>query len=78
MVNSDLFTTGTRSLERTDVPDVLDGLAGTRFLLRGYPASDTGKLLLILISRYIEKLDGFWTYDEALIGDLTAYIRRNL
>jgi hypothetical protein len=29
MVNSDLFTTGTRSLERTDVPDVLDGLAGS-------------------------------------------------
>ena len=55
-MNSDLFTTGTRSLERTDV---LDGLAGTRFLLRGYPASDTGKLLLILISRYTEKLDGF-------------------
>jgi hypothetical protein len=55
MVNSDLFITGTRTLERTSVPDVLDGLAGTRFSLRGYPESDTEKFLLILISRYIEK-----------------------
>lgn len=55
MVNSDLFITGTRSLEGTSVPDVLDGLAGTRFSLRGYPESDTEKLLLVLISRYIEK-----------------------
>ncbi|SDJ39900.1 hypothetical protein SAMN05216226_10322 [Halovenus aranensis] len=55
MVNTDLFTTGTRSLEETTVPDVLDALAGTRFTLRGYPESDTEKLLLVLISRYIEK-----------------------
>ncbi len=55
LVNSDLFITGARSLERTTVPDVLDGLAGTRFLLRGYPESNSEKLLLILISRYIEK-----------------------
>lgn len=55
LVNTDLFTTGTRSLEETTVPDVLDSLAGTRFTLRGYPESDTEKLLLVLISRYIEK-----------------------
>lgn len=55
MVNSDLFITGTRSLENTEVPAVLDGLSGTPFSLHGYPKSDTEKLLLILISRYIEK-----------------------
>lgn len=55
LVNSDLFKTGTKPLEQTTVPDVVDGLAGTRFTLRGYPESDTEKLLLILISRYIEK-----------------------
>ncbi|MFC7072891.1 DICT sensory domain-containing protein [Halovenus rubra] len=55
LVNSDIFITGTRSLEQTRVPEVLDGLAGVRFSLRGYPESNTEKLLLILISRYIEK-----------------------
>jgi hypothetical protein len=55
MVNSDLFITGTRTLERTRVPDVLNGLAGNRFTLRGYPVSNTEKFLLVLISRYIEK-----------------------
>lgn len=55
MVNSDLFITGARTLEQTAVPDVLDGLAGTSFSLRGYPESNSEKLLLILISRYIEK-----------------------
>lgn len=55
MVNSDLFMTGTQPLEQTTVPDVIDGLAGIRFTLRGYPESDSEKLLLILISRYIEK-----------------------
>jgi len=55
LVNSDLFITGTRKLERTRVPAVLDGLAGTRFSLRGYPESNSEKLLLILISRYIER-----------------------
>lgn len=55
MVNSDLFITGTRPLEQTTVPDVIDGLAGTQFTLRGYPQSGTEKLLLILLSRYIEK-----------------------
>lgn len=55
LVNSDLFMTGTKQLEDTAVPDVIDGLAETRFSLRGYPASDSEKLLLILISRQIER-----------------------
>ena len=55
LLNSDLFITGVRRLEGTEVPDVLDGLSETRFTLRGYPESNSEKLLLILISRYIEK-----------------------
>jgi hypothetical protein len=56
MVNSDLYITGGRTLEATDVPDVIDGLTETPFSLRGYPASNKEKLLLILISRHIERL----------------------
>ena len=55
MVNSDLYLTGTRGLDRTTVPDVIDQLTDVRFSLRGYPDSDTEKLLLILISRHIER-----------------------
>lgn len=55
LINSDLFITGTRTLEGTTLPAVLEGLSGTRFQLKGYPKSDTEKLLLILISRHIEK-----------------------
>jgi hypothetical protein len=56
MVNSDLFITGARKLDTTTVPDVIDGLTDVPFRLRGYPESDTEKLLLILISRHIERL----------------------
>lgn len=55
MVNSDLYKTGTRSLEETTVPAVIDKLTDVRFSLRGYPASGSEKLLLILISREIER-----------------------
>jgi hypothetical protein len=55
MVNSDLYVTGTRELEETTVPAVIDELTDVRFSLRGYPESDTEKLLLILISRQIER-----------------------
>jgi hypothetical protein len=55
-VNSDLYTTGTVGLDDLTVPDVLAGLRETLFTLRGYPESNTEKLLLILISRYIERL----------------------
>jgi hypothetical protein len=56
MVNSDLYVTGTRKLAETEVPDVIDGLAGAPFTLRGYPTSNSEKLLLVLISRHIERL----------------------
>jgi len=56
MVNSDLYSTGTVGLAETDVPDVIDGLADVPFTLRGYPESNSEKLILILISRHIERL----------------------
>lgn len=55
MVNSDLYSTGTRGLDKTTVPDVIDKLTDMRFSLRGYPKSNSEKLLLILISRHIER-----------------------
>jgi len=56
MINSDLFITGTRDMVATEVPDVIDGLTEVPFTLRGYPDSNKEKLLLILISRHIERL----------------------
>lgn len=56
MANSDLYITGARQLEDVEVPAVIDGLAELPFRLRGYPESNSEKLLLITISRYIERL----------------------
>ncbi|WP_251344297.1 DICT sensory domain-containing protein [Haloplanus halophilus] len=56
LVNSDLYTTGTKRLEDVTVPAVLEGLAETPFRVRGYPASHSEKLPLIVMSRYIERL----------------------
>lgn len=56
MVNSDLYITSTDSLETTDVPAVIDGLTNVPFTLRGYPESNSEKLLLTLISRHIERI----------------------
>ena len=54
-INSDLFVTGARGLGEIELPDVLAGLEGTRLRLRGYPLAHKEKLLLILVSRYIEQ-----------------------
>ena len=54
-VNSDLYITGSRTLEDIDLPSVIGGLADTTFSLRGYPESNRQKLLLITISRFIER-----------------------
>jgi len=56
LVNSDLYVTGTKSLGDVTLPAVLEGLEETPFRVRGYPASDSEKLPLIVISRYIEQL----------------------
>jgi len=56
LVNSDLFRTGARELEETEMPAVIDGLTDQLFTLRGYPESNKEKLLLIVVSRRIERL----------------------
>jgi hypothetical protein len=55
-VNSDLYITGTKGLADIEVPDVIDKLDEVPFSLRGYPESNKEKLLLILISRHIERI----------------------
>lgn len=56
LVNSDLHTTGARGVSDVDPPEVITALDETYFRLRGYPESNKEKLLLITISRYIERL----------------------
>jgi len=56
LVNSDLFRTGTREFEAVELPAVIDGLTDHLFTLRGYPESNKEKLLLIVVSRQIERL----------------------
>lgn len=53
-VNSDLYTTGSAAMQNFDPPDVIMELAETVFTLQGYPESNVEKLVLILVSRYIE------------------------
>lgn len=55
LVNSDRYITGTSGVEGVAAPDVLTALDDVVFDLRGYPASNKEKLLLIVISRYIER-----------------------
>lgn len=55
-VNSDLYITGTKSLEDVSLPAVLEHLQETPFQLRGYPVSNSEKLPLIMLSRYIERV----------------------
>jgi hypothetical protein len=54
LVNADLYSTGTRSLPDIDPPAVITELSDTVFSLEGYPDSNTEKLVLVLVSRYIE------------------------
>lgn len=56
MVNSDLYRTGAKDIDDLELPAVLEGLSDIRFTLQGYPKSDTEKLLLVVISRYIERV----------------------
>ena len=55
LVNSDLYSTGTVGIDDLTVPDVLAELTDVPFTLRGYPESDKEKLLLVVISRYVEQ-----------------------
>lgn len=64
-VNSDLYTTGSRSLDDVDLPSVISGLNDATFTLRGYPESNRQKLLLITISRFIER--AAWTAGDGTL-----------
>lgn len=64
LVNSDLYSTGTVSLDEIKTPDVIKELQEERFLLRGFPESNYEKLMLILMSRHIEKLS--YTNDDSV------------
>ena len=55
MVNSDLYTTGTKSLNEISIPDAIQELSDTVFKLDGYPEANTEKLVLTLVSRSIEQ-----------------------
>lgn len=55
LVNSDLHRSGTAGFESRELPAVLANLDETVFDLRGYPESDKEKLLLILVSRFVER-----------------------
>lgn len=54
--NSDAYKTGSLSLEEAELPDVLSGLEDVVFRLRGYPRSHKEKLILIGVSRHIERI----------------------
>lgn len=54
LVNSDIYKTGAREIDEIDPPDIITELSDTVFTLRGYPESDIEKLVLTLVSRYIE------------------------
>lgn len=54
--NSDAYKTGSIALSDAALPDVLTGLEDVLFRLRGYPQSHKEKLLLIGVSRHIERV----------------------
>jgi len=55
LVNSDLYKTSTAGFDEYELPEVLSKLDEVPFRLRGYPESNKEKLLLIAISRHIER-----------------------
>jgi len=54
LVNADRYRTSVGALTDATAPDVLTALHDVEFTLRGYPESSKEKLLLVLISRFIE------------------------
>ena len=56
LINSDLYKTGLIELGEVELPDVLMGLDEVPFRVLGYPQSHKEKLLLIVISRVIERI----------------------
>lgn len=56
LVNSDLYKTGAVGVGEVELPAVLEGLDEVPFRVQGYPESNKEKLLLISISRVIERV----------------------
>jgi hypothetical protein len=54
LVNVDRYRTGTRQSDLGSFPDVLTGLHDVEFVVSGFPAEAKEKLLLVVISRFIE------------------------
>jgi hypothetical protein len=54
LVNVDRYRTGTRQPDLGTFPEVLTGLSDVEFVVSGFPQSVKEKLLLIVISRFIE------------------------
>lgn len=54
LVNGDLYRSGSSGVDKYEAPSVLTGLDETVFDLRGFPATNKEKLLLIVVSRSIE------------------------
>jgi len=71
LINSDLFKTGAIDLDEVVLPDVLARLDEIPFRLRGYPHSNKEKLLLVVVSRVIERIAA-----EAGGGTLRASFQR--
>lgn len=63
--NSDAYITGSVRLDEAELPAVLAGLEDVTFRLRGYPQSHKEKLLLIGVSRHIERIA--WARDAGTI-----------
>ncbi|QUO47509.1 DICT sensory domain-containing protein [Halorubrum ruber] len=56
LINSDLYKSGGIELDEVALPAVFEGLDEVPFRVRGYPASNKEKLLLIVVSRVIERI----------------------
>jgi hypothetical protein len=54
LINADRYRTSVGDLAEATVPDVLTALHDVEFTVEGYPASSKEKLLLVVISRFIE------------------------
>lgn len=54
LVNADHYRTGANRLDEGAVPDVIAGLSDVEFTVRGFPASNKEKLVLVVVSRLIE------------------------
>jgi hypothetical protein len=55
LVNADLYRTGLSGIEKYHAPEILTELDDAVYTLRGFPESTKEKLLLIVISRHIER-----------------------